>query len=335
MDPIIQITVIMAAYNSGKTIGMSLDSVLRQNIPRDAIEILVIDGGSTDDTRKIAEEHGAVVLDNPDRLPEPAKRIGLRHARGKYVQIMDSDEVLSDDHIFEKRIRFLEDHPELITLLAGYISPEVLPPCGRYMSSIGDPFSAYVYRWYIDGNIGLIKKHDRLHDGSGYVGVFTDDDILPVSDSLTTVRMDHLKKYYDSIIDTENTSTIVQRIVEETHLMGHVKGDFVLHYTRSDFKTYLKKLKFRVINNVFDKNGSGYSARAVTNKKLQRRKYLYPLYCISLVMPVIDGIRMAIYYKHPVYLLHIVFAWYVLIEILAQYTKKLTGKVSRNSSYGF
>ncbi len=108
----------------------------------------------------------------------------------------------------------------------------------------------------------------------------------------------------------------------------------MLHYTKSDYRTYIKKLKFRVINNVFDSNGSGYSARAMINKKLCNRRFLFPVYAISIAFPLIDGIKMCIYYKHPIYLMHPVFSFYVLIQIVFQYLLKFLGLRSVNNAYG-
>ena len=68
------ISVIMPAYNAERTIELALRSIRMQTIA-DQIEILVIDGGSTDATREIAQRYGATILENPHRLPEPAKLI--------------------------------------------------------------------------------------------------------------------------------------------------------------------------------------------------------------------------------------------------------------------
>ncbi|HNL86302.1 MAG TPA: glycosyltransferase, partial [Methanoregulaceae archaeon] len=47
------ISVIVPAYNEEKNIGMCLQSLSRQTIPRDSYEIIVVDGGSKDRTREI------------------------------------------------------------------------------------------------------------------------------------------------------------------------------------------------------------------------------------------------------------------------------------------
>lgn len=337
------ISVIMASYNSEATIGLSLKSIRRQDFPQDEIEILVIDGGSTDRTRNIAKHYGAKIIENPKRLPEPAKRIGLRQAVGEFALIMDSDEVLPRRDVFKRRVDFFSRHEDLVCILGGYIPPKNTShfirhsSFGKYISFVGDPFTAFVYQWYIGGNMGLIKEKDIYRDSDGYIGHFSDEDITPIGDSVTMFRRDHVLEHYDDLIDTENTSTIVEKIIRDTHIIGHVRNDYVRHYTKSDLHTYLNKLKFRVINNINDVNGSGYSSKVASGNsgsKLKYRKYLYPLYCLFLPLPVYDGIRMSLYYKDLSFLMHPFLAWYVLIEIVVNYGLKIIGKGEKNEQYG-
>ncbi len=329
------ISIIMATYNSGKTIEKSLKSIRCQNLEESLVEVLVIDGGSTDNTIDIAKKYNCKVLENPYRLPEFAKRIGLRNAKGKYMQIMDSDEVFPENDVLSKRIEFMESHVEVKLLLAGCTSPKDFKSlCGEYINVMGDPFSAFTYNWFDDGNIGLVKRASTGCNDGAYISRFGKNEITPIGDSLTLFRGDYVRKHHNDELDEVNSTVLFQRVLRETHLVAHIEGDYVYHYSKSGFKDYLRKLKFRVINNVFDKNGSGYSSTSVGNKKLSYRKYLYPLYCVSLVLPLYHGVAGCIRYKDSGYLLHPIFCWYVLLEILYQYSKKIFGKKSVNRTYG-
>ena len=57
-----KVSIIVAAYNSQETIEECLKSILAQNYPKDAFEIIVMDGGSRDGTVKIAEQFPIKVL---------------------------------------------------------------------------------------------------------------------------------------------------------------------------------------------------------------------------------------------------------------------------------
>ncbi len=330
-EPIISI--IMATYNSESTIEMSLNSIRTQSIGRN-IEILVIDGGSTDKTRLIANEYNCNILDNPDRLPEIAKRIGMQNCTGKYIQIMDSDEVLPDNKTLEKRVKFMEANTNVMCLLARYVPPKGTGISGKYISAVGDPFTAYAYKWFIDGNMGIIKRASISVKKGEFIGSFSKNDIIPIGDSCTLFRGDYLREKYGNLFDKVNTTVLFQRTVNDTGLVGCIEGDDILHYTSSSFKTYLRKLKFRVINNIFDKNGSGYSAVAESNSALSKRKYSYPFYCISIILPIIDAIRMVFYYKDISFLLHPIYTWYVMVQIVVQFLLKLCGRKQENQQYG-
>jgi cellulose synthase/poly-beta-1,6-N-acetylglucosamine synthase-like glycosyltransferase len=52
----LKVSIIVAAYNSQDTIEECLKSILAQNYPRDSLEIIVMDGGSKDNTVKIAQQ---------------------------------------------------------------------------------------------------------------------------------------------------------------------------------------------------------------------------------------------------------------------------------------
>lgn len=118
------ISVIMPAYNAERTIELALRSIRMQTIA-DQIEILVIDGGSTDATREIARQYGAVILENPHRLPEPAKLIGIQRAKGRYVVKQDTDEELIDPRQLERRIEFFSRHPQVRCIVCDEQRPDL------------------------------------------------------------------------------------------------------------------------------------------------------------------------------------------------------------------
>ena len=72
-----QVTIIMPTFNAERTIRLALESIRSQEYPQEFVEILVIDGGSTDQTLQIAKEWDARILVNPQQQQEYAKHIGL------------------------------------------------------------------------------------------------------------------------------------------------------------------------------------------------------------------------------------------------------------------
>ncbi|MGQ9641966.1 MAG: glycosyltransferase [Candidatus Bathycorpusculaceae bacterium] len=87
-----RISVIIPAKNSARTIGKCLSSIFNQSLK--PIEVIVVDGGSKDDTRKIAENHGARVLVEPPHrgnAPGIARNYGAKKAKGELLAFLDAD----------------------------------------------------------------------------------------------------------------------------------------------------------------------------------------------------------------------------------------------------
>lgn len=61
------ISVVTPTYNSGKTLAECLRSVREQNYPQEKIEIILGDGGSTDNTFDIARQYNAKVISIPPK----------------------------------------------------------------------------------------------------------------------------------------------------------------------------------------------------------------------------------------------------------------------------
>ncbi len=103
-----KISFIIPTLNSADRLPACLDSVLAQDLPGNQVEILVADGGSTDQTKNLARASGATVLDNPSRDAESGKAVGLKAAHGDYVVLLDSDDVLVERSWAKTAMRVLD-----------------------------------------------------------------------------------------------------------------------------------------------------------------------------------------------------------------------------------
>lgn len=97
-----KISVIIAAYNQEKYIGRCLRSLLRQNIRKENIEIIVVNDGSNDKTAYALELfHGdidVIVHDGNKGLPF-AVNSGLKAATGDYIIRVDSDDYVNENFL--------------------------------------------------------------------------------------------------------------------------------------------------------------------------------------------------------------------------------------------
>ena len=95
-----KISIVIPAYNEEKYIGRTLESIKKLELKKDWIlEVLVINGGSTDNTRKVAESFGARVKDEPHKGIGFARQHGIKHASGEIIAFTDADTIVPSDWI--------------------------------------------------------------------------------------------------------------------------------------------------------------------------------------------------------------------------------------------
>ena len=107
----LSISVIIPTFNCSNFLYLCLDSITSQGYPKELIEILVIDGGSTDNTVEIAKNYTDKVFLNPLRTGEAGKAIGVKNAKNELIALIDSDNILPDKNWFFQMTKpFLEDN---------------------------------------------------------------------------------------------------------------------------------------------------------------------------------------------------------------------------------
>ncbi len=99
--PLPSLTVVIPAYNEGKMVEMALHSVAQADYPRDLLEIICVDDGSTDDTWGYIEQarerfpHLIKTIRFPEnRGKKAALYAGFKNGRGEVLVTVDSDSVI-------------------------------------------------------------------------------------------------------------------------------------------------------------------------------------------------------------------------------------------------
>jgi len=106
------VSVVIPSYNHGEFVGTCIDSILAQTYR--SLEVIVIDDGSTDDTRERMKKYGDriryVYHDNRGR--GATRNRGIELAKGEWIAFVDADDIWRRDKL-EKQMAAIEKHPEI------------------------------------------------------------------------------------------------------------------------------------------------------------------------------------------------------------------------------
>lgn len=93
------VSIVIPTHNSSGTLRACLESVKNQNYP--LREVIVADNFSEDETIDIAREFGVTIIESCGRPGNPgsARNFGIVKSSGRYVLLLDSDEILAEDAV--------------------------------------------------------------------------------------------------------------------------------------------------------------------------------------------------------------------------------------------
>ncbi len=117
-----RISVIVPSFNQGRFLERTILSVLNQNYPD--MELIIIDGGSTDDTLSVIKKYETFIaywVSDPDNGQSDALNKGLAVATGEVFAWQNSDDIYLPG-AFEKVGRAFQDHPEISACYGNWIS---------------------------------------------------------------------------------------------------------------------------------------------------------------------------------------------------------------------
>ncbi len=108
MGPLI--SVIVVTYNRAHYLKDALDSIQRQSFKD--YEVILVDDGSTDNTKEIVEKYkGVHYIYQEHGGISKARNTAVRAAKGKWIATLDSDDLWKEEKL-RKQVDYLEAHPD-------------------------------------------------------------------------------------------------------------------------------------------------------------------------------------------------------------------------------
>lgn len=107
------VSVICPTFNEEKYIKSCIESILAQDYPKDDLEVIFVDGMSTDNTRSIissyqSQYHFIKLIDNPHRIVPHAMNTGIKNAKGQIIIRIDAHTLYQPDYFTVLSKRLLE-----------------------------------------------------------------------------------------------------------------------------------------------------------------------------------------------------------------------------------
>ncbi len=116
-------SIVVCTYNRAHLLPRALRSLEVQTLKN--FELIVIDDGSTDQTRKVVEEYkkSSLIKTRYFKLAHKglgnARQFGLRKAKGLYTSFLDSDDVFLKEHL-SSRFRLIQKYPKIDMFFNGF-----------------------------------------------------------------------------------------------------------------------------------------------------------------------------------------------------------------------
>lgn len=312
----LSLSIIVPTLNNAKDMPQFMESLRMQTFPKNKTEILVMDGGSADDTVAIAKKYGATVIPNPKVLAEPGVNLGMSKAKGNLMMILAVDNIYNDSAAIEKIVHVFEN-PTIFAAFPKHDSEIADTIFSKYHNTFTDPFNHFVYGYACNG-----RTFDRVYTKIAQNKLYT---VFDFSSNATppligfaqgfTVRGSYQRAKSDEFDDIQP----IMKLVKEAPPRGQDKGSArrrkkiafvhsvsVIHHTTRSLGHFIRKTRWATRNSL-SKKKYGIAYRKSTLSEHQKlRITLWPLYALSVIMPTIVAIygilrdRQRIWIFHPI-----------------------------------
>lgn len=293
------ISIITATYNSGRTLDECLKLVREQDYPQDKIEIILGDGGSTDNTLKIAKKYNANVIKIPKEKQhaEYNRGVAFSKAKGELSLILDHDNFMPYKTWLRDMVEPLLENPKMVaTETAYYDYNPKYKLMDRYCALFGISEPLPYYMGKADRLPHFTKKWinfgKALDKGKYFLVKFISDPrkIPTIGTNACLMRTKLVKENADTRPEHHYPIDVMVDVIKNGHNeFGFVKNS-IIHLTNSaGFMTYIKRrLKFAESYHFQHQARRRYS---VVMKGDQWAVAKFVFFSLTLVKPTFDAVR--------------------------------------------
>lgn len=296
-----KVSVLIMNYNYARFLGEAIESVLNQDYPGNLIEIIVVDDGSTDNTKEVIERYKDRIkyIYQKNRGQAEAINSGLKYVNSKYLFFLDADDFFYKNKISRVVEEFKKD--EKIGLVRHLL--EDVDVSGKKINNISN-----YDMFYKDEPYWIIKYSPYKTIGTSSIAVNVEylKNILPIPPDLTlcpdeyitlamafnykiftlpyflgTHRL-HGSNYYNSELDLKK---IEKRIVIREKIIEYLKEMIKKYeYLPDDVLFYhnLEKIKWHIVLLSYSGKKSSAVKFLFKNYRYLTFRYIF-LFCLIIL----------------------------------------------------
>lgn len=290
------ITVPMISYNDESVLGDCLASIRNQDYDQNLIDILIVDGGSSDRTLEIAHKYGATIISRPELKDQPNIRgsIALQATQADLILFFSADNRFQENDALSEMVKTFENQEVVAceTLRYGYNKTD--PILSRYFALIGggDPIAVGLGK----ADRGPYDKKSGWHSfgtaqdcGEYYKVKFAADisKIPTIGANGFLIKREML----DNMDYKENVAHIdmcVSLIRKGYNTFAFIKNKHIIHYININLFSFLKRRLLWAKVYSADKIKREYG---VFQKKDTTRLVLIIFANLTLILPLLRAIK--------------------------------------------
>lgn len=277
----IEVSVVIPVYNEEKYIVRCIESLIKQDFPKDKVEFIFVDGNSTDKTVEIIDSYAKKypnikLLHNPKKTVPYAMNIGIDNARGQYIIRADAHSEYSSDYISK---------------CIYYLNKTGADNVGGPAVAVGETFIGRAFAYIHHCPFGLGGGKFRSTDYEGYV-----DTVYLGAFRKTTLL--NIGKYDERLTRNQDIelNSRIRKNGGKIYLTPDIKSKY---YCRDSISAIAKQSYSNGKWNIY--------TNLVNSSALSLRHYIPLIFVSSIIILCILSI------------LNIRYAWYVLLLDLGSY----------------
>ena len=296
-----KLSIIVPTLNNESLIADFFESLLSQDYPREKLEVLVMDGGSSDNTTKLALNYGASVYPNKEVLAEPGVNLGLEIAAGDLLMVMAVDNIFYQSDALTRIVRVFND-PNICAAFPKHDSMPMDSIYTKYYNRFTDPFNHFVYG--DAANSRTFRRVYRLANHGDDYDVYdynssSKKPLIALTQGIT-LRSPYRR---DALHALDDCSPVID-LIDHDKSIAYVFNVTLVHHTIRDFNHFVRKQRWAT-RNAMTGVQYGIQHRVARLSLGQRwRKTLWPLYALLFIPASIRSIIGLIRDRELLWLLH-------------------------------